>query len=57
MKTIKLIQNIMIIVGAITAISLVDKHEVSTSNKWAAFVIVGLLVLIIVEREIKSVSR
>lgn len=53
MKTIRVIQNVMIGAGIVTAISLVDGLEVTTTNKWAAFVIVAFAMLTIIEREIR----
>lgn len=53
MKTIRMIQNVMIVVGVVTAVALIDGLEVSTTNKWTAFVITALAVLTIIEREIK----
>lgn len=54
MKTIRMIQNVMVTVGMITAIALVDQIEVSSSKMWAAFVIACFSVLVIVEREVNS---
>ena len=54
MKTIRMIQNVMIGAGIITAVSLVDGIEVSASNIWAAFVIACFSVLAIVEREVNG---
>lgn len=54
MKTIRRIQNVMIAVGIITAVTLADGIEVSSTNLWAAFVIVGLSILTVVERELKN---
>lgn len=54
MKTIRRIQNVMIAVGVITAVALSDGMEVSSSNLWAAFVILGFSALTIVERELKN---
>lgn len=54
MKTIRRIQNVMIAVGIITAVVLSDSIEVSYTNLWAAFVIVGLLILTVIERELKN---
>lgn len=53
MKTIRVIQNVMIGAGIVTAIALVDGLEVTTTNKWAAFVIVAFAMLTIIEREIR----
>lgn len=53
MKTIRVIQNVMIGVGMVTAIALVDGLEVSVTNKWAAFVIVTFAMLTIIERNLK----
>lgn len=54
MKTIRMIQNVMIAVGIITAVALADGMEASSSNLWAAFVILGFSALTIVERELKN---
>lgn len=54
MKTIRFIQNVMVGVGIITAITLVDRIEVEPSNMWAATVITILSVIIVIERELKS---
>lgn len=54
MKTIRMIQNVMIAVGIITAVALADGIEVSSTNLWAAFVIAGFSILTIVERELKN---
>jgi len=53
MKTIRIIQNVMVGVGIVTAIALVDGLEVSTTNKWAAFVIASFAILTVIEREIR----
>lgn len=53
MKTIRIIQNVMIVAGIVTAIALVDGLEVSTTNKWAALVITAFSLLTIIGREIK----
>ncbi|WP_195629587.1 hypothetical protein [Bacteroides finegoldii] len=54
MKMIRMIQNVMIVAGIFTAVSLVDGIEVSASNMWAAFVIACFSVLVIVEREVNG---
>lgn len=54
MKTIRMIQNVMIAVGIITAVALADGMEVSSSNLWAAFVIAAFSVLIVLEREMNE---
>lgn len=54
MKTIRMIQNVMITAGIITAVSLVDGIEVPASHAWAAFVITCFSVLVIIEREMKG---
>ncbi|MFR8838314.1 hypothetical protein [Bacteroides sp.] len=57
MKTIRMIQNVMIGVGIVTAIALVDGLEVSATNKWAAFVIAALAMLTVIEREIRTGNK
>jgi len=57
MKTIRIIQNLMIGVGIVTSIALVDGFEVSATNRWAAFVIASFALLTIVERELKANNK
>jgi len=57
MKTIRIIQNVMVAVGMITAIALVDQIEVSSSKMWAAFVIVAFSVVTVIERELKAENK
>ncbi|WP_370789542.1 hypothetical protein [Bacteroides nordii] len=57
MKKIRMVQNVMILVGLITAVALADGLEVSSSNKWAAFVIVMFTLLIVIERSIQTESK
>lgn len=57
MKTIRMIQNVMIGVGIVTAIALVDGLEVSATNKWAAFVIAAFAMLTVIEREIRTGNK
>ena len=49
-----MIQTVMIAAGIITAVSLVDGIEVSSSSMWAAFVIACFAILTIIEREYRS---
>lgn len=57
MKTIRIIQNVMITIGVITAVALVDQIEVPTSHMWAAIVIISFSVITIVERELRSDNK
>lgn len=57
MKKIRMIQNVMVVTGLITAVALADGLEVSSSNKWAAFVIVMFTLLIVIERSIQTESK
>lgn len=57
MKTIRMIQNVMVAVGIVTAIALVDQIEVSSSKMWAAFVIAALSAMIVIERELRAESK
>lgn len=57
MKTIRIIQNVMVAVGIITAIALVDQIEVSSSKMWAAFVIVAFSAMTVIERELKAENK
>lgn len=57
MKTIRIIQNVMVAVGIITAIALVDQIEVSSSKMWAAFVIVVFSAMTVIERELKAENK
>lgn len=54
MKTIRMIQNVLIAAGIITAVALVDRIEVSASSMWAAFVIACFAILTVIEREYRS---
>lgn len=57
MKKFRIIQNVMVVTGLITAVALADGFEVSSSNKWAAFVIVMFTLLIVIERSIQTESK
>lgn len=54
MKTIRIIQNVMITIGIVTAVALVDQIEVPTSNMWSAIVITSFSVITIVGRELRD---
>lgn len=54
MKTFRMIQNVLIAIGLITAVSLVDGIEVSASNIHAAFVIACFAIVTILDREFRS---
>lgn len=57
MKTIRKIQNAMIVIGIITTVALVDQIEVSSSKMWAAFVIASFAVITVIERELRSDNK
>lgn len=57
MKTIRMIQNVMVVAGMITAIALVDQIEVSSSKMWAAFVIAAFSVMTVIERELRAENK
>lgn len=57
MKTIRIIQDVIIAIGIITAVALVDQIEVPTSNMWAAIVITSFAIIIVVERELRSDNK
>ena len=57
MKTIRIIQNVRVAVGIVTAIALVDQIEVSSSKMWAAFVILAFSVMTVIERELRTENK
>lgn len=57
MKTIRMIQNVMVAVGIVTAIQLVNQVEVSSSKMWAAFVIALFSVMTVIERELRAENK
>lgn len=54
MKTIRMIQNVLIVAGIITAVALVDGIEISASSTWSAFVIICFSIMTIIDREYRS---
>lgn len=57
MKKIRMIQNVMIIIGIVTAVALVDQIEVSSSRIWAAVVIVAFTIITIIERGLPTSNK
>lgn len=57
MKKIRMIQNVMIIIGIVTAVALVDQIEVSSSRIWAAVVIVAFIIITIIERGLQTSNK
>lgn len=57
MKTIRMIQNVMVAVGIVTAVALVDQIEVSSSKMWAAIVIAAFSAMTIITRELKADNK
>lgn len=57
MKKIRMIQNVMIIIGIITAVALVDQIEVSSSRIWAAVVIIAFTIITIIERGLQTSNK